>query len=127
MSVFRSISIMATIAALLCMAPGISVLATAGQSDTPSCCKPTSPCGTGLMAADCCRADRAPLAEAPAVGPAAVTKKELKVAAQSTTAHFAGEGPAAAPTGKAEATVDCQAEARAPSTPLFLTHAALLI
>jgi hypothetical protein len=127
MLVSRAILALLTMAAILCMAPGISVLATAGQTEAPSCCKPTSPCGAGLMAADCCRVDRAPQAEAPAVAPIAMNKKQLQVATQPPPAQIAGEWLAAASARKFGERIDCQAGARAPSTPLFLTHAALLI
>jgi len=127
MSVFRSIAIVLTMGAVLCMAPGISALLTAGQSKAPSCCKPTSPCGTGLMAADCCRADQAPQADAPSLAPVTMTKKQLQATSHSATAQFAGERPDAAPTRTAAERIDLQAAARAPSTPLFLTHATLLI
>jgi hypothetical protein len=79
------------------------------------------------MAADCCRADRAPQAETAAVAPAAMSKKELKKAAQPVTAHLADETLALSPSHGSRLFGACQADARAPSTPLFLTHAALLI
>lgn len=56
-----------------------------------------------------------------------MSKKQLDLAARSTSAQFDGEGLASAPTRTAERMIDLQTAARAPSSPLFLTHAALLI
>jgi len=127
MSVLRPVAILLTMAAVLCMTPGISALAAADRPSAQSCCKPTSACGTGLMAADCCRADQAPQADAPSLTPVTMTKKQLQAASQPAGAQFAGEGIAGASGLAAPERIDAQATARAPSTPLFLTYATLLI
>jgi len=79
------------------------------------------------MAADCCRADRAPQAATPAVGPVTITKKELKIAAQTQSEGLFLETAAATPAHPLGEILVRRSGAREPSIPLFLKNAALLI
>jgi hypothetical protein len=128
MSTLRSLSALLTLTAVLLMTPGMAVLSTAGQAGAPSCCKPASPCGTGLMAADCCRTDQAPQAEAPvAAGTVITSKKQLKATGQAAADQIVGGTPTGPPGQLISEIIVRQAAVRQLSLPLFLKHAALLI
>ncbi len=128
MSTVRDLAAVLTLTAVLCMTPGMAVLATAGQAGVASCCKPASPCGIGLTAADCCRTDQAPRAETPAAAGTVVTsKKQLQATGQAAAEQLAGGALTDPPGQLVGAIIVRQAAARHPSLPLFLKHAALLI
>ena len=126
MLILKRAAAVTVIGVVFCMAPGIAVLASTTHGSMPSCCEPSSHCGTGLQATSCCVTDSTPQALAPA-GPATLASKRLEqervdALFETTATDQVGSGPSFA-----AARFPHPDAARDPARPLYLLNSTFLI